>query len=64
MRAASDWNQRGLSMACEADVGSAVSMRAISLATGNPAACLDWNNNYGDEPDKCILFHCAPCPAR
>ena len=58
----SDWNQRGLSMACEADVGSAVSMRAISLATGNPAACLDWNNNYGDEPDKCILFHCGPVP--
>ena len=24
---------------------------------------LDWNNNYGDEDDKCILFHCGPMPA-
>jgi L-fucose isomerase-like protein len=23
---------------------------------------LDWNNNYGDEADKCILFHCGPLP--
>ncbi len=58
----SDWNERGFSMACEADVGSAVSMRAISLAAGSSAACLDWNNNYGDDPEKCILFHCGPVP--
>jgi L-fucose isomerase-like protein len=24
---------------------------------------LDWNNNYGDNADKCILFHCGPVPA-
>jgi L-fucose isomerase-like protein len=24
---------------------------------------MDWNNNYGDEDDKCILFHCGPAPA-
>ena len=34
-------------------------MRALSLATEGPAACLDWNNNYGDDPDKVILFHCG-----
>jgi L-fucose isomerase-like protein len=26
------------------------------------AACLDWNNNYGDDEDKCVLFHCGPVP--
>ena len=24
---------------------------------------LDWNNNYYDEDDKCILFHCGVMPA-
>ena len=38
---------------------SAITMRALSLATEGPAACLDWNNNYGDDPDKVILFHCG-----
>lgn len=27
---------------------------------GIPAACLDWNNNYEEDPDRCILFHCGP----
>jgi len=55
-------NDRGIAAACEVDVGNAVTMQALSLAAGAPAACLDWNNNYGDEPDKCILFHCGPVP--
>jgi len=58
----SDLNNRGLPAACEVDVGNAVAMRALALASGNVAACLDWNNNYGDDPDKCILFHCGPVP--
>jgi L-fucose isomerase-like protein len=58
----SDLNNRGIPAACEVDVGNAVAMRALSLASGNVAACLDWNNNYGDDPDKCILFHCGPVP--
>ena len=58
----SELNDRGIPFACEVDLGSAVTMRAISLATGTAAACLDWNNNYGDDPDKCILFHCGPVP--
>ena len=58
----SELNNRGVAAACEVDIGSAVSMRALSLASGNPAACLDWNNNYGDDPQKCILFHCGPVP--
>jgi L-fucose isomerase-like protein len=56
-------NGRGVTAACEVDVGSAIAMRALSLASGTPPACLDWNNNYGEEEDKCILFHCGPVPA-
>jgi len=37
-------------------------MRALSLASGNVTTCLDWNNNYGDDAGKCILFHCGPVP--
>ena len=58
----SELNDRGIPSACELDVCNAVPMLALSLAAGGPATCLDWNNNYGDEPDKCILFHCGPVP--
>ncbi len=58
-----EMNDRGVTAACEVDVGNAVAMHAIALASGRPATCLDWNNNYGDEEDKCILFHCGPVPA-
>ena len=56
----SELNDRGIPCSCEIDVCSAVTMRALALATEGPAACLDWNNNYGDDPDKVILFHCGP----
>jgi len=55
-------NDRLVSCACEVDVCNAVAMHALRLASGLPAACLDWNNNYGEDPDKCILFHCGPVP--
>ncbi|PKO22933.1 MAG: hypothetical protein CVU38_06855 [Chloroflexi bacterium HGW-Chloroflexi-1] len=55
-------NNRGIPAACEVDVGNAVAMYALGLASGEPAACLDWNNNYGEEDNKCILFHCGPVP--
>lgn len=58
----SEMNNRLVNAACEVDVGNAVSMYALSKASGNVAACLDWNNNYGSEDDKCILFHCGPVP--
>ena len=48
--------------ACELDICNAITMYALKLASGKPATCLDWNNNYGDDPDKCILFHCGPVP--
>jgi L-fucose isomerase-like protein len=45
--------------ACEVDVTGVVSMYALQLASGVPSALVDWNNNYADDPDKCILFHCG-----
>jgi L-fucose isomerase-like protein len=58
----SEMNNRKVPVACEVDVGSAVSMHALRTASGNVASCLDWNNNYGDDDNKCILFHCGPVP--
>jgi len=58
----SEMNDRGVNAACEVDVGNAVAMHGLSRASGNAAACLDWNNNYGDDDNKCILFHCGPFP--
>lgn len=55
-------NNTGTSAACEVDVGNAVAMVALSLASGRPATVLDWNNNYGDDDEKCIVFHCGPVP--
>lgn len=45
--------------ACEVDITGVVSMYALQLATGTPSALVDWNNNYGNDPDKCVLFHCG-----
>lgn len=48
--------------ACEVDVMGAISMFALSLASGAPSAILDWNNNYGREPNKCVCTHCGNFP--
>lgn len=56
-------NEVGRASACEVDTGNAVAMRALSLASYRPAALMDWNNNYEDDDDRCILFHCGPAPA-
>ena len=56
-------NNQGIGAACEVDIGSAITLHALHLASGEPATCLDWNNNYADEEDKVILFHCGPVPA-
>ena len=55
-------NQEGVSAVCEMDVTNALAMTGLALASGCAPGCLDWNNNYGDDPDKCILFHCGPLP--
>ncbi|GAB4419394.1 MAG: L-fucose/L-arabinose isomerase family protein [Anaerolineae bacterium] len=48
-----------LPSACEVDITGTLSMYALQLASGKPSALVDWNNNYGDDPDKCVLFHCG-----
>jgi L-fucose isomerase-like protein len=48
-----------LPAACEVDVMGAVAMYALQLAGGGPSALFDWNNNYGDDPDKLVVFHCS-----
>lgn len=48
--------------ACEVDVTGAIGMLAMRLASGTPSALLDWNNNFADDPDKCVLFHCSNLP--
>ena len=56
----SELNDRGIVCSCEIDLCSAITMRAMNLASGKPTACLDWNNNYGEDENKVILFHCGP----
>jgi L-fucose isomerase-like protein len=50
------------SSACEVDVPGVVGMHALRLASETPSALLDWNNNYGDDPDKAVCFHCSNLP--
>lgn len=47
---------------CEADIAGVVSMYALQQAAGVPAALLDWNNNYGDDLNKGVVFHCSNLP--
>ena len=56
----SELNDRGIVCSCEIDLTSAITMRAMALASEQPTVCLDWNNNYGDDENKVILFHCGP----
>ena len=50
-----------LPSACEVDVCGALSMYALQLASQTPTV-LDWNNNYGDDPNKAVCFHCSNLP--
>jgi len=34
----------------------------LQLASGKPSALLDWNNNYGNDPEKAVMFHCSNLP--
>lgn len=45
--------------ACEVDVMGALSMYALASCSLNPASIADWNNNFGDDRNKCVLFHCG-----
>ena len=51
-----------LSSACEVDVCGVLAMHTLQLASETPSALLDWNNNYGNNPDKAVCFHCSNLP--
>jgi L-fucose isomerase-like protein len=52
-------SERFMPSACEVDVTGVLTMYAMQLAADSPAALVDWNNNYGDDENKCTLFHCG-----
>lgn len=51
-----------MASACESDIAGTLSMFVLQEAAGVPAALLDWNNNYGSDPDKGVVFHCSNLP--
>src|SRR6267154_3965687 len=51
-----------LSSACEVDVCGVLALHALQLASETPSALLDWNNNYGNDPNKAVCFHCSNLP--
>lgn len=48
--------------ACETDIAGVIGMYALTLASSEPSAIVDWNNNYGDDPEKAVIFHCSNLP--
>jgi L-fucose isomerase-like protein len=52
-------SDRLMPSACEVDITGLAAMYALQLASGTPSALVDWNNNYGDDPNKCVFFHCG-----
>ncbi len=51
-----------LPSACEVDVTGALSMYILRCASLQPSALVDWNNNFGKDPEKCVIFHCGNYP--
>ena len=51
-----------LSSACEVDICGVLGMHALRLASQTPSALLDWNKNYGADPNKAVCFHCSNLP--
>jgi L-fucose isomerase-like protein len=48
--------------ACETDIAGLLGMYILQSASGKPAALLDWNNNFGTDPNKGVVFHCSNLP--
>lgn len=55
-------SNRLMPSACETDIAGVVGMYALALASQTPSAIVDWNNNYGTDPDKGVIFHCSNLP--
>ncbi len=48
--------------ACEVDVTGLIGMYVLQKASLKPSAIVDWNNNFGDEKNKAVIFHCSNFP--
>ncbi len=55
-------SNRLIPSACETDITGVIGMYAMLLASGKASAIVDWNNNYADDPDKGVIFHCSNLP--
>jgi L-fucose isomerase-like protein len=51
-----------LPSACETDMIGMIGMYILQLASEAPSAIVDWNNNFGEDPDKAVIFHCSNLP--
>jgi L-fucose isomerase-like protein len=55
-------NNKLIPAACETDIAGVISMYALDLASGKPAALMDWNNNVGTDLNKVACTHCSSYP--
>lgn len=55
-------SEAGIPAACETDIAGAVSMLALTLASDEPSAIADWNNNFAEDRNKCVCTHCGNFP--
>ena len=51
-----------LPSACETDIAGLLGMYVLQSASEQPSALLDWNNNFGEELNKGVVFHCSNLP--
>ncbi len=58
----SRFSDRGIPIACEADILGTLSMHALHLASGNAPALADWNNLHHSDHDLVNLWHCGVYP--
>ena len=55
-------SDRLIPCACETDIAGAVSMYALTLASGHASALMDWNNNFAEDREMCVCTHCGNFP--
>jgi len=55
-------SNRIIPAACETDILGVISMYALGVASQKSSAIVDFNNNFGEEENKCVLFHCSNLP--
>jgi len=52
----------GVPCACEVDIHGVMSMHALQLASGGPAALADWNNQHFSDENLFSCWHCGVFP--